>query len=141
MHHQNDLVMRLYQNGVTTKDIGWNLKIHQPVVSKILRDNGILLGRGGNNRKYQVNDNFEFSDNLSFLRRGTLRIKDVGVGDYWKITSPDPTKLEKIKKKLGSTHPIKQSGYNSYMLQICGKSFANRVRQYREQGLHVKTPK
>lgn len=131
MHHQNDLVIRLYHNGVSPKEISWNLKVQYNIVRKILRENGIFLKRG-NNRKYQVNDNFEFSDNLSFLRRGTLRIKDVGVGDYWKITSPDPTKLEKIKKKLDSTHPIKQTGYNTYILQICGKSFANRVKQYRE---------
>lgn len=131
MHNQNDLVVRLYNNGVTPKEISWNLKIQYITVCKILRENGILLERGAN-RKYQVNDKFEFSESLCFLNKGFLRTESSGPGHYWKATSSDPKKLEKIRKKLNSNHPIKRSGYNSYLLQINGKKFVERVQEYRK---------
>lgn len=109
---QKDMIISLYESGLTQKKIAKDLGYSQSFISKFLIENKIATRQ----KKYYVNENYfekidtnEKSYWLGFLfADGNVRIRRYNAGELkLKLQFKDKLHIEKFKKSIGSNSPVK----------------------------------
>ena len=109
---QKEQIIKMYNDGLSTTQIGEKLKIHHKLVSEVLQKNGIKR-TGNNQRKYKLDEYYFdkidtpnkayilgllYADGYNSLDKQTVRLQ---------LQYTDKDILESIRKELNSEKPLK----------------------------------
>lgn len=144
---QKEQIIKMYNDGLSTTQIGEKLKIHHKLVSEVLQKNGIKR-TGNNQRKYKLNEHYFdiidtpnkayilglfYADGYNSLDKQTIRLQ---------LQYTDKDILEAIRKELDSEKPLKfikcndkvaSNGFISkdmYQLEFYGKHICKTLEKY-----------